>query len=206
MTKYLITALISVLFSTATMANVDAVTQCLNDYTDRHAAMEAEGEALPPMRNLYPEWEEDCNNGGKINEELKKHSPTNTAATQEVEPMADFTATQVFVHVKQNPITLTWYSEFELTSTTNRAVAIKDIIINKGRCESLVTPGPLTASGNNATNLWKYDVQAKKWREYVMTLDYGQTLKAIPNSTKCPKILEVTVITDGGSLNYDFTQ
>lgn len=206
MTKSIIAPLLAALFSTTSLADTDAVTQCLNDYTDRHAAMEAEGEALPPMRNLYPDWEADCNNGGKINEELKKHDSADTATTQEIEPATDFTATQVLIHVKQNPITLTWYSEFELTSTTNRAVVINDIVINKGRCESLVTPGPLTASGNNSANLWKYDVQAKKWREHVMTLDYGQTLKAIPNATKCPKILEVTVITDGGTQTYDFTQ
>lgn len=88
MTKYIVTLLLSSLFSTTATANVDAVTQCLNDYTDRHAAMEAEGEALPPMRHLYPEWEEDCNNGGKINEELKRHAATDTTSNQAVEPVA----------------------------------------------------------------------------------------------------------------------
>lgn len=88
MAKYIITILISIFFSTATMANVDAVTQCLNDYTDRYAAMEAEGEALPPMRNFYPDWEEDCNNGGLLNEQAKAaiidEDGTNTATPSAV--------------------------------------------------------------------------------------------------------------------------
>lgn len=88
MTKFAITILLSTLLPATAMANTEAVTQCLNDYTDRHAAMEAEGEALPPIRNLYPEWEEDCNNGGKINEELKRHDATDTTSNQAVAPVA----------------------------------------------------------------------------------------------------------------------
>lgn len=87
MTKHIVIILISTLLSTAATANADAVTQCLNDYTDRHAAMEAEGEVLPPMQNLYPEWEEDCSHGGKINEELKQHAATEATTNQAVEPV-----------------------------------------------------------------------------------------------------------------------
>lgn len=88
MKKSAITILLSVLLSTTALASTDAVTQCLNDYTDRHAAMEAEGEVLPPMQNLYPEWEEDCSHGGKINEELKQHAATDIITNQEGEPVA----------------------------------------------------------------------------------------------------------------------
>lgn len=195
--------LLSILLSPSAIAN--AVDSCLRDYESRYNADSEAGEALPPMRNLYPDWEDDCNNGGALNEKVKAMIAQDTPTTQDTEPLQDFAATNVFIHQRPNPLAPQFlFPEFVLTSATDRTVVIKDVIVNKGRCTSVVTPGYLTAGGNNASNLWK--LVNNRWEPRSMTLDYGQTMTVSPNKQKCPTILEVTVITDGGSLTYDFTQ
>jgi hypothetical protein len=61
--------LLSILLSPSVIAN--GVESCLRDYENRYNADSEAGEALPPMRNLYPDWEEDCKNGGRLNAEIK---------------------------------------------------------------------------------------------------------------------------------------
>ena len=182
MTKYIITILLSVLFSTTTMANADAVTQCLNDYTDRYAAMEAEGEALPPMRNLYPEWEEDCNNGGALNEKEKSVVSDEETKHEEVKNAALSAGFQGKWIMQQDlnltlaarlPINSEWIA---ITSTTDYKVHIQEIIINKGRCSPIFYPAYLLKP--------------------TTTVDYGQAFKITGNGCL---IHEATIVTDIGT-------
>lgn len=189
--------LLAALFSTATMANTDAVTQCINDYTDRYTAMEADGEALPPMRNLYPEWEEDCNNGGELNEKLK------AALSSEAAPMA-LSGNWAIDHVR-NPLTGVVSQKLKLTSTTDGAVRVQDVIVNKGRCQTYVNPwGTPTRTGDG-----KWDTPTMtgtgniKMVKSEHAIDYGQEITIYGTGANCTQILEVELITDGGTLTIN---
>lgn len=182
MTKHIIIPLFSALFSTATMANVDAVTQCLNDYTDRYAAMEAEGEALPPMRNLYPEWEEDCNNGGELNKKEKLASSSEEDKNEDAKNAALSTGFQGKWIMQQDlnlnlaarlPVNTEWIT---ITSVTDYKVHIQEVIINKGRCSPIYSPAYLLKP--------------------TTTVDYGQAFKVTGNGCA---IHEATIVTDIGT-------
>lgn len=177
LTTYL---LLSGLLSSPVMAN--DVDSCLREYESRYNTDSEAGEVLPPMRNLYPDWEEDCHNGGILNTGIKAAIGQESAVQQTVK--SDVLANGFQAKWKLEPRSFAgmpsvdWVS---IISTTDHKVHIQKIIINKGRCNGVVSPGYLL---NPAT-----------------TVDYGQGFKI--GAPECGKMLELTIETDIGSVTIN---
>ncbi len=175
--------LLSILLSPSVIAS--SVESCLRDYEKRYNADSEVGEALPPMRNLYPDWEEDCKNGGELNKKLKLSIKDETKAIVPAEILETGFQGKWLMQENLNlnlntrlPLYTKWVS---ITSTTDYKVHIQDVIINKGRCSTVVYPSYLL---NPATSV-----------------DYGQTFKITGRGCE---IHEATIITDIGTTVITF--
>jgi hypothetical protein len=175
LTTYL---LLSGLLSSSVMAS--DMDSCLREYESRYNADSETGEALPPMRNLYPDWEEDCKNGGALNAKIKASIEKETKATVPAAILE--TGFQGKWTMQQDlnlslatrlPVNTEWMS---ITSTTDYKVHIQDVIINKGRCGAVVYPAYLLKP--------------------TTAVDYGQAFKVTGHGCA---IHEATIVTDIGT-------
>ncbi|KAE9626355.1 hypothetical protein [Aeromonas veronii] len=170
--------LLSILLSPSVIAN--GVESCLRDYENRYNADSEAGEALPPMRNLYPDWEEDCENGGVLNEKIKLSIKDETKTAVPAEILETGFQGKWLMQEDLNlnlgarlPVYTKWIS---ITSTTDYKVHIQDVIINKGRCSAVVYPSYLLKP--------------------TTFVDYGHTFKITGQGCA---IHEATIITDIGT-------
>ena len=174
------TLLFILLPPTASAIDVDT---CLREYETRYNTDSEAGETLPPMRNLYPDWEEDCKNGGSINEEVKGGISQEEVTEQDVALPPGFQGKWI---LQKEPglsaiAGMTPIDWITITSTTDDKVHIQKVIVNKGRCSPLIYP--------------------KHLLEPNTVVDYGQYFKVTGN--RCGPILELTVVTDMGSITIN---
>lgn len=161
------------------------IENCLREYEARYNEDSNAGEPLPPMRNLYPDWEDDCQNGGAENEKAKRamneiqHIQKNAALATGFQgkwAMQQDLSLSLAAHL---PAYGDWMA---ITSTTDHKVNIQNIIVNKGRCEAVYYPAYLLQPTTKVDYGHQFKVAGRGcvMHEVSIVTDIGTTTITLP--------------------------